>query len=318
MYVKISLALCGVYEIILPPEERIVPLLDPFKYNALYIIRNHLHIDLKSEYVLEEEPNVLWPTLQTRYEQQKVVISPEANHDWTMLRLQDFKSIGEYNHIVYKICARLWFCEKEPSEADKIEKTLQTMLPLDKILQHQYHAKNYQTYSDLVHDLLQTEKHDELTLRNHYQRSVGSALLPEVHYNVKSNEKDDGSKNQHKKFGKFKKVKRNGKNMKNKDKGQGKGKGKSFTRHKCGGPNHFVRKYRTPKHLVELYQKFLKKSNNNKRSYETHFNDMTKEASHSGTIPSNLEMLKLTDTNDMDMENTIVEYHSSDVFGELK
>jgi hypothetical protein len=34
-------------------------LLEPFKYNALYIIRNHLHIDLKSEYVMEEEPNVL-------------------------------------------------------------------------------------------------------------------------------------------------------------------------------------------------------------------------------------------------------------------
>jgi hypothetical protein len=69
MNVKISLALRGVYEAILPPEERTVPLLDPFKYNALYIIRNHLHIDSKSEYVMEEEPNVFWAALQTRYEQ---------------------------------------------------------------------------------------------------------------------------------------------------------------------------------------------------------------------------------------------------------
>jgi hypothetical protein len=68
MDVKISLALRGVYEAILPPEERTVLLLDPFKYNALYIIRNHLHVDLKSEYVMEEEPNVLWNALQTRYE----------------------------------------------------------------------------------------------------------------------------------------------------------------------------------------------------------------------------------------------------------
>jgi hypothetical protein len=59
MDVKISLALRGVYEAILPPEERTVLLLDPFKYNVLYIIRNHLHVDLKSEYVMEEEPNVL-------------------------------------------------------------------------------------------------------------------------------------------------------------------------------------------------------------------------------------------------------------------
>jgi hypothetical protein len=68
MDVKTSLALRGVYEAILPPQERIVPLLDPFKYNASYIIRNHLHIDLKSEYAMEEEPNVLWATLQTHYE----------------------------------------------------------------------------------------------------------------------------------------------------------------------------------------------------------------------------------------------------------
>jgi hypothetical protein len=68
MDIKISLALRGVYEAILPPEEMIVPLFETFKYNTIYIIRNHLHIDLKSEYVMEEEPNVLWAALQTRYE----------------------------------------------------------------------------------------------------------------------------------------------------------------------------------------------------------------------------------------------------------
>jgi hypothetical protein len=83
----------------------------------------------------------------------------------------------------------LHFCERESSKEDKIKKTLQTMLPSDRILQHQYHVKNYQNYSYLVHDLFQAKKHDELTLRNHHERSVGSAPLPEVHYNVKGNEK---------------------------------------------------------------------------------------------------------------------------------
>jgi hypothetical protein len=106
--------------------------------------------------------------------------------------------------------------------------------------------------------------------------------------------------------------------MKNRAKGQGKGKGKAFTCHKCGGPNHSARKCRTPKHLVELYQKSLKESNNNKRSYEAHFNDMTKEATTSGTIHSNPKILKLTNTDDMDMENTIVEYSPNDVFLHLK
>jgi hypothetical protein len=74
----------------------------------------------------------------------------------------------------------------------------------------------------------------------------------------------------------------------------------------------------SPKHLVVLYKKSLKESNNNKRLYEPHFNVMTKEASTSGAILSNPEMPKEMDTDDMDMENTIVEYHSNDVFEDLK
>jgi hypothetical protein len=130
------------------------------QYNALYIIRHHIHPDLKSEYVQEEEPSVVCTALQNRYEQQKAVILPEANHEWIHLCLQDYKFIGDYNHVVHKICAKLLFCEKEPSDEDKIEKTLITMLPSDRVLKHQYCARNYQHYSEFIHDLLQADKHD--------------------------------------------------------------------------------------------------------------------------------------------------------------
>jgi hypothetical protein len=45
---------------------------------------------------------------------------------------------------------------------------------------------------------------------------------------------------------------------------------------------------------------------------------MTREALTSGTILLNPEMPKETNTEDMDMENTIVEYHSNGVYGDLK
>jgi hypothetical protein len=70
--------------------------------------------------------------------------------------------------------------------------------------------------------------------------------------------------------------------------------------------------------LVGLYQRSLKESNNAKRLYEAHFNDVTKETTTLGTIPSNPEMPKLTKNYDIDMENTIMEYNSNDVFGDLK
>jgi hypothetical protein len=96
------------------------------------------------------------------------VILPEANHYWIHLRLQDYKSIEDYNHVIHKICAKLRFYEKEPSDEDKIEKTLTTILPSDRVLKHQYRDWNYQHYSELIHDLFQTEKRDELTMRNHH------------------------------------------------------------------------------------------------------------------------------------------------------
>jgi hypothetical protein len=146
MDVKISLTFRGMHEAIVTLADRQQELPPTHQYNALYIIRHHIYPHLKSEYVLGEESSVLWTTHQNHYEQQKVVILPEANHDWVHIRLQDYKSIGDYNNGVHKICAKLWFCEKEPSDEEKIEKTLTTMLPSNRVLKHQYRARNYQHY----------------------------------------------------------------------------------------------------------------------------------------------------------------------------
>jgi hypothetical protein len=70
-----------------PPVDRDATFLDTFKYQVLFIIRNHLHPDLKSEYVMEKEPHSLWVALQDRYEQQKAILLPEANHEWTQICL---------------------------------------------------------------------------------------------------------------------------------------------------------------------------------------------------------------------------------------
>jgi hypothetical protein len=45
-----------------------------------------------------------------------------------------------------------------------------------------------------VQDLLEAEKHDEFTMRNHHQHPVGMAPLPEVNYNSKGKEKEDENK----------------------------------------------------------------------------------------------------------------------------
>jgi hypothetical protein len=134
---------------------------------------------------MEEELRSLWVALQGRYEQQKAILLQEANHEWTQICLQDFKSIEDYNYAIHMVDAKLRFCEKESLEEDKIEKAFQAMLPFYRVLQHQYRAQNYQRYANLIRDLLQIEKYDELTIKNHHQHRVGAAPLLEIHHNEK-------------------------------------------------------------------------------------------------------------------------------------
>jgi hypothetical protein len=93
------------------------------------------------------------------------------------------------------------------------------MLPSDRILKHQYRARNYQCYSEPVQYLLQVEKYDELTMINHHQRLVGTTPLSDANYSSKGKEKVDAQNNHPKNFGKFKKDKRNN-YKKNKSKDQ--------------------------------------------------------------------------------------------------
>jgi hypothetical protein len=193
--------------------------------------------------------------LKGRYEQQKAILLSEANHEWTQIRLQDFKSIEDYNHAIYKVCAKLRFCEKELSEEDNIEKTLQTMLPFDRVLQYQYRAWNYQYYADLIRYLLQGEKHDELTIKNHHQRRNRVAPLPEIHHNEKkaSASKDSNPKKNGRSIRRRRNRQKNRKLSKMMKKDGTSSKGNNVQCKACGAFKHTTEKCRTPKHLVALY-----------------------------------------------------------------
>ena len=47
-----------------------------------------------------------------------MVILPKAHYDWLHLRLQDFKSISEYNSIVFKIFSQLKLCGENITNED--------------------------------------------------------------------------------------------------------------------------------------------------------------------------------------------------------
>ena len=91
---------------------------------ALIFFRHHLHEDLKIEYLTIKDPLILWTELKKRFDHQKTVILPKARYDWMHLRLQDFKTVSEYNSALFKISSQLKLCGENITEEDMLEKNV--------------------------------------------------------------------------------------------------------------------------------------------------------------------------------------------------
>ena len=321
MDTKIALECRKLGSTIITPVEGAAEIPQAVKYGALSFIRHHLHPDLKTEYLMEEDPLALWNSLKERYDQQRAVMLPEAQREWSLIRFQDFKSVAAYNSAVHKVNSKLRFCNQAISEEDLIEKTLCTFHPSMRVLQQQYRQQKYKKYSELIYTLLQAEKHDELLMKNHQTRPTGSMPLPEAHANTQSTKKYGGNKKNFKKFnGKWKR------NNKQKTFGQSKGKGhfkkddrntKSEICQRCGCTNHRTSKCRTPKHLADLYLKSTGKGKQVHGKAEAHFNALQQEENlEASTSQSAPKETRKKDEDLLDVDNMMVEY-TQDAYGDL-
>ena len=62
----------------------------------------------------------------------------KARYDWMHLRLQDFKTISEYNSALFKISSQLKLYGEKITEEDILEKTFTMFHASNVLLQQQY------------------------------------------------------------------------------------------------------------------------------------------------------------------------------------
>ncbi|XP_052887989.1 uncharacterized protein LOC128296596 [Gossypium arboreum] len=115
------------------------------KAQAMIFIRHHLHEGLKVEYLTVKDPLELWKNLKERFDHQKIVILPKAHYDWMHLRLQDFKTVSEYNSELFKISSQLKLCRENITDEDLLEKTFSTFHATNVLLQQQYREKGFKS-----------------------------------------------------------------------------------------------------------------------------------------------------------------------------
>ena len=92
--------------------------------------------------------------MKERYDHKKIVILPRARYDWIHLRLQDFKSVSDYNSALFKIRSQLKLCEENVSDEDMLEKTYATFHAFNMLMQQQYRERRFTKYYELIACLL--------------------------------------------------------------------------------------------------------------------------------------------------------------------
>ena len=146
----------------------------------IFLRRHHLHEDLKIEYLTVKDPHILWIELKKRFDHQKTVILPKARYNLIHLRLQDFKSVSEYNSVLFKINSQLKLCGENITEEDMLEKIFTTFHASNVLLQQQYRERRFTEYSQLISCLLVAEQNNELLMKNHQSRPTRSEVFLEV------------------------------------------------------------------------------------------------------------------------------------------
>ena len=113
---------------------------------SLIFLWHHLHEDLKNEYLTVKDPLTLWNELKGRYNHRKIVIIPKDRYNWMHIRLQDFKTVSEYNSALFRISSQLKLCGENVTEKDMLKKTFTTFHASNVLLQQQYQESRFKNY----------------------------------------------------------------------------------------------------------------------------------------------------------------------------
>ena len=118
-------------------------------------MRTHMDEGLRKLYAKAKDPNKVWKEIKNDYEDFIKTSRPKYHQAYRNLGVDTCGSLHEYQSKLYDIIYNLELCDPtfKITEADKIEKTIETLGADQHALQTTLRSREFKTFANLMHEL---------------------------------------------------------------------------------------------------------------------------------------------------------------------
>ena len=150
------------------------------KWKALLILKRHLDIFLRQQFLQVDDPHSLQKQLEAWFYHEKTIFFPQARNDWLHLRVLEFPNFLAFNTELHWITTELQLCGEEIIDKELIDTTLSTFSHAFALLAQQYRNMKFKTHSQLISYLLFAKKQHLLMLQNAESKPMKEAHTVEM------------------------------------------------------------------------------------------------------------------------------------------
>jgi hypothetical protein len=147
--------------------------LEQMKAAVVILLKTHLGNGLKDLFDTEEDPDLIWKKLHSKYQDLLLTQKAQIRKEWDALGVDGSLSLDEYEIKLNTLCKQMVLCgyTSYVSDEEKIGKTVESLGEANHALRTTLRAQGYTNFDSLMHSLREHDSKNRLAKKRALEMS---------------------------------------------------------------------------------------------------------------------------------------------------